>query len=72
MRETDALTGTVCGVRDYGPLVILYLDAGDGRVLIIPLEQRPFRRLLEDQGCQAEQLVGRGVRCGGDSILFLD
>jgi hypothetical protein len=37
------MTVTVLGVRDYGSPVVLYLDAGDGRVLPVSLEKRPFQ-----------------------------
>lgn len=72
MSETAKITGAILGVRDYGSLVVLYLDAGDGRVLPVPLEKRPFQWLLESEGCAVSELVGRSVRYDSDSILFLD
>lgn len=72
MSETGKITGTILGVREYGTLVVLYLDADDGRTIPLPLEQRPFYGLLENEGCSANELVGRSVCCDGDSILFLD
>jgi hypothetical protein len=72
MNETGKITGTILRVRDYGSLVVLDLGAGDGWVLPVPLEHRPFQWLLEGEGCTAGELVGRSVCCEGDSILFLD
>jgi hypothetical protein len=53
--------GKVIGVRDCGTLVILFLDAGDGRVLPVPIDNKTFRRLLEGEGCSSVELVGRGL-----------
>jgi hypothetical protein len=33
MSQHDTITGTVVGVRGYGTLVVLYVDAGEGRVI---------------------------------------
>jgi hypothetical protein len=72
MNETEPITGTVVGVRDYGTLVVLYLDAGEGRVIPIPMEHRPFQRLLEGERCAPGDLVGRTVSFDGDTVRFLD
>jgi hypothetical protein len=53
--------GKVIGVRDCGTLVILFLDAGDGRTVPLPLDHRAFRRLLESEGCSSPELVGRSL-----------
>jgi hypothetical protein len=72
MSDTGAITGTILAVRDCGSLIILFIDTEDGRTLPIPMGHRPFRWLLERQGCRSDQLVGRRVCCEGDSIRFLD
>jgi hypothetical protein len=72
MSDTGAITGTILAVRDCGSLVLLFLDAEDGRTIPVPMDHRPFRWLLEGQRCSAGPLVGRRVCCEGDSLRFLD
>ena len=33
------ITGTIAGLRDYGSLVLVFLDAEDGRVIPVPMDQ---------------------------------
>ncbi len=65
-------TGTIIGIRDYGTLVIVFLDGGEGRTAPIPMDHRAFHHLLEGEGCCSTELVGRCVSYDGDLVTFLD
>ena len=69
--STETITGTVAGLREYGGLVLVFLDADDGRVIPVPIERRAFGHLLEGEGCGPAELVGRSVCYDGD-LTFLD
>ena len=65
-------TGTIAGLRDFGTLVLVFLDAEDGRVIPVPMESRAFRHLLEGEACEPDELIGRSVSFDGDLVAFLD
>ena len=65
-------TGTIAGLRDRGTLVLVFLDAEDGRVIPVPMDHRAFRHLLEGQACEPDALIGRTVSFDGDLVAFLD
>jgi hypothetical protein len=65
-------TGTIAGLRDCGTLVLVFLDAEDGRVMPVPMERRAFRHLLEGEACEPGELIGRTVSFDGDLVAFLD
>ena len=65
-------TGTIIGIRDYGTVVIVFLDGGEGRTAPIPMENRAFRHLLEGEACDPGELIGRTVSIDGDLVAFLD
>jgi hypothetical protein len=50
----DAITGTIAAVRDCGGLVLIFLDAEDGRVFPVPMDHRAFLRLLESEACELD------------------
>jgi hypothetical protein len=68
----QTITGTIADLRDYGSIVLLFLDAEDGRVVPVTMEHRAFKHLLEGEGCSAAELVGRSVAYDGDLVTFLD
>ena len=70
--STETITGTVAGMREYGGLVLVFLDAEDGRVIPVPIERRAFGHLLEGEGRGPAELVGRSVSFDGDLVTFLD
>ena len=51
--------GTIADLRDYGSIVLVFLDAEDGRVIPMPMDHRAFQHLLEGEGCRPDELVGR-------------
>ena len=57
----DTITGTVAGLRDCGGLVLVFLDADDGRVVPVPIERRAIGHLLEAEECGPAELLGRSV-----------
>jgi hypothetical protein len=65
-------TGTIAGLRDCGTLVLVFLDADDGRVIPVPMESRVFRHLLEGEACEPGELIGRTVSFDGDLVTLLD
>jgi hypothetical protein len=65
-------TGTIADLRDYGTLILVFLDADDGRVIPVPMESRAFRHLLEGEACEPDELIGRNVSFDGDLVTFLD
>jgi hypothetical protein len=65
------ITGTIAGLRDYGSLVLVFLDADDGRVIPVPMDHRAFQHLLEGEACGPDELIGRSVSFNGD-LTFLD
>jgi hypothetical protein len=66
----ETITGTIAGLRDYGNLVLLFLDADDGRVVAVPMDHRAFQHLLEGEACWPDELIGRCVSYDGD-LTFL-
>lgn len=68
----DKINGTVAGLRDCGNLVLLFLDAEDGRVIPVPMVYQAFRHLVEDRACGPGDLIGRSVSIDGDLLTFLD
>ena len=73
MPKTDPITGTIIGVRDCGgSIVIVFLDGQDGQVLPVVYDHRMFRHLLEGEGCEPDEVMGRQVSYDGDSLVFLD
>ncbi|HEY7331248.1 MAG TPA: hypothetical protein VH592_26680 [Gemmataceae bacterium] len=64
--------GTIAGLRDCGSLVLVFLDAEDGRVIPVPMDHRAFQHLLEGEKSEPDELVGRNVSFDGDLVTFLD
>jgi hypothetical protein len=65
-------TGTIAGLRDCGTIVLVFLDAEEGRVVPVPMDHRAFRHLLEGEACGPAELVGRSVSFDGELVKFLD
>ena len=70
--STETITGTVAGLREYGTLVLVFLDAEDGRIIPMPMCHRAFQHLLEGEACGTDELIGRSVSFDGDLVTFLD
>jgi hypothetical protein len=72
MTGNQPVTGSILAVRDCGTLVLVFLDADDGRTVPVPLDRRAFHCLLEGEGCRPDEIVGRRISYDGNRILFLD
>ncbi len=64
----NAITGTVIGLRDCGILVIVYLDAEDGRTVPVVLNHCRFRQCLDDERGDPRLVIGRRVRYDGQNL----
>jgi hypothetical protein len=72
MTDSESFTGSIGGIRDCGTLVLVFLDTDDERTIPIPMERRAFHWLLDGEGFQPDELVGRRISYDGEHILFLD
>jgi hypothetical protein len=68
MIESGTITGTVIGLRDCGILVVVYLDAEDGRTVPVVLHHRLFRQCLDDGNGDPSLVIGRRVRFDGQNL----
>ena len=68
----ETITGTIADLRDYGSLVLVFLDTEDGRVIRVTMDHRAFRYLLDGEACEPDALIGRMVSFDGDLLAFLD
>jgi hypothetical protein len=67
----ETITGTIADVREYGSLVLVFLDTEDGRVIPLPMGHQAFHHLLERKACGSDELIGRSVSFNG-CLTFLD
>jgi hypothetical protein len=64
-------TGEIFDVQDHGSIVLVFLLADDDqRVVLIPFDHRPFGWLLQSEGCEASDLIGRRASYDGETISF--
>ena len=68
MIENGTITGSIIGLRDCGSLVIVYLDAEDGRTVPVILDHRLFQRFAGKENCDPKLLIGRRVRYDGQKL----
>ncbi len=71
-RHSTPINGTVIGVRDCGSLVILFLDAGEGRVIPVLMDYKACGHLLEQEAGSLDHLIGRCVACEGDLVSLIE
>lgn len=71
MAQTKTTTGEIYDVQDHGSIVLVFLLADDDqRVILIPFDHRPFSWLIDAEGCEASDLIGRRVEYNGETITF--
>ena len=71
MPQTKITTGEIFNVEDHGSIVLVFLLADDDqRVILIPFDHRPFTHLLDSEGCEASDLIGRKARYDGETLIF--
>lgn len=68
--KTEPVRATIIAVRDYGTLVVIYLNAEEGRVVPAVFDHRLFFHLLEGEGCGPAELMGRQANYDGESLVF--
>lgn len=64
----NAITGTVIGLRDCGILVIVYLDAEDGRTVPVVFHNRLVQQCLDDEHGDSCLVIGCRVRYDGQNL----
>jgi hypothetical protein len=64
----NAITGTVIGLRDCGILVIVYLDAEDGRTVPVVLDRCLFQQCLDHENGDPSRVIGCRVRYDGQNL----
>ncbi|MBI2806120.1 MAG: hypothetical protein HYX68_14155 [Planctomycetes bacterium] len=66
-------TGEIYDVQDHGNIVLVFLLADeDQQVILVPFDHRPFTWLIQGEGCEASDLIGRRAEYNGDTITFLN
>lgn len=70
-QASKTTTGEIYDVQDHGSIVLVFLLADeDQRVILVPFDHRPFSNLLEGEGGEASDLIGRRVSYNGETIFF--
>jgi hypothetical protein len=72
MTSSDTIAGEIIGLRDYGSIVLVFVDKGDGNLCPVPFDHRAFQWLLEGEGCSPTDLAGRRVIYNGDNLRFIE
>lgn len=70
--RSDPITGSILGIRDCGPIVIVFLNGEEGRVMPVVCDHRHFKNLLNNAGCGPDEIVGRMVSYDTDSLTFVE
>ncbi len=71
MAQTKTTSGEIFDVQDHGTIVLVFFLADDDkRVILVPFDHRPFCWLLEGEGCEANDLIGRQATYDGETISF--
>jgi hypothetical protein len=65
-------TGEVSQVLDCGTIILVVLQAEQGRPVPIPFDRRMFRTLLDGEGLSANELLGRRASYDGDTFRVSD
>ena len=63
--------GTVVEAREYGPLVVLYVEAEEGRLIPVPIYRVAFDQQMGGDGCPVIKAVGKSVAMEGGSVIIL-
>jgi hypothetical protein len=72
MTEDKPITGSIHAVRDCGTVVLVLLDADDGRTVLLVLDRSALTQQMEGGDRLPDQVVGRRIRYDGRCIEFLD
>jgi hypothetical protein len=73
IKTTDQVqTGTISGVEDCGTIVIVRLRTPQGWNTPVFFDHRQFRGMLEAEGGELEDLIGRIAKYDGKTFRFED
>ena len=65
--------GEIVTVENHGSIVLVMLRSEQGWLIPVPFDYRPFTWLLDAEGCQPADLIGRQASYDGDgNFKFLD
>ncbi len=64
--------GTISSIENHGSIIVVWLELEDGQTEPVYMDHRPFSWLLEGEGCEPDDLIGRTVYFDGESVNFLD
>jgi hypothetical protein len=71
MSEAPQAFGTVVDGREYCPLVVLYVEAEEGRLTPVPIYRFAFDQQMGGDGCPVIKAVGSSVTVVGGSVPIL-
>jgi hypothetical protein len=68
----QAMNGTIVSVENHGSIVVVWLDLQDGTSEPVYMDHGAFGWMIEGESCGSDDLLGREVCLGGQTIEFLD
>ena len=66
-----SMRGTISNIQNCGTIVVVILDTDDGSHPIY-FDHRPFSHLLEAEGCNPNDLIGRNANYEDETFIFED
>ena len=66
------MIGRISSLENHGSIVLVWLDLEDGTSEAVYMEHRAFGWMVEGEGCEPDDLIGRPVCYDGEVIEFLD
>ena len=71
MSKATEVVGVVVEARVYGPLVVLYVEAGEGQIIPFPMNRLAFDEQMGAETSPVVSAVGRSVALDGGSVVIL-
>ncbi len=71
MSEKMEAVGVVVEAREYGPLVVLYVEAQEGQVLLFPMNRLAFDQQMGGETWPVGSAVGRSVAVDDGAVVIL-
>ena len=68
--SAEPINGTISRIEDHGTIVLLVVEQEDGQEVTIPFDHSPFRWMLEGEGVESKELIGREDSYDGDVMSF--
>ena len=57
----ESITGTITSIDNHGTIVLVVVEREEGREATISFDHSPFRSMLEGEGVEPDELIGREV-----------